>query len=99
MFKIEKLFLGLNNFGVQNFCSDHTTLQLEKVLIYSKLSRYDFERKKNKHFNDKQLEKYLRNRGTDVDKLIYHHDLHKKFEENVASVMKSMGIDAEIINR
>lgn len=69
------------------------------MVIFSKLSRYTYERKKHKGLSDKDLERHLRNRGTDFEKLIHHHDLHKKFEANVANTFKSMGIGVEIVDR
>lgn len=99
MFEIYKLILGWNNIGIQNFCSDTTSLHIEKVLIYSKLSRYEYEKKKHKNFNDKELERHLRNRGSDFEKLVHFHDLHKKFEKKVSDTMKNMGFDVEIVNR
>lgn len=91
---------GLCNFATQipHICNEAKALRIDNVLIVSKLSRYEYEKRKYNQ-NDKQLEKILRNRGTNFEKLITHYDLHKNFEKKVVSVMRDMGINVEVVNR
>lgn len=74
-------------------------MKIDKVLIISKLSRYEFEKKKHKNLNERELQQLLKNRGTDFERLIHFHNIHKSFEENVVSTLKNMGIDVEVANR
>ncbi|KAG5889051.1 hypothetical protein JTB14_000961 [Gonioctena quinquepunctata] len=85
--------------SVQNFSCEVKPIEIRKALVVSKLSRYQYEKHKYKKFTDKELQTYLRKRGTDVDKLIYFYDLHKKFEETVANTLRNMGIDVDVVNR
>lgn len=49
----------------------------QKVLILTKLSRYEFEKRRHPDLTEKQLEKCLRDRGSDYNILLYHHYIHK----------------------
>lgn len=93
-------FLGVNVncTSTKTVCTDKA-LQLNKAVIVSKLSRYIYEKLKHNSLTDKELEAHLRKRGTDFEKLIHHHDLHKKFEENISNTLRNLGIDVEIVNR
>lgn len=59
------------------YYSNLTYFKLNKVLILSKLSRYDFEKRKHPELTERELEKNLRSRGTDYNLLLYHHYIHK----------------------
>lgn len=56
---------------------DPGTFKPQKVLILTKLSRYEFERRRHPEFTEKELEKCLRLRGSDYNNLLYHHYIHK----------------------
>lgn len=71
----------------------------KKALIVTKLSRYEFEQHKNSKLTNVQLEKLLRDRGTDYDLLLYYHQLHKDFERKVADSFRGFGIDVKLVNR
>lgn len=55
----------------------------QKVLILTKLSRYEFERRRHPELTEKQLEKCLRLRGSDYNNLLYHHYIHKVGYEKI----------------
>lgn len=74
-------------------------MPLKHVLVVSKLSRYEFEQRRNQNLNSKQLEMFLKKRGTDYDKLVKFHDLHKKFEENVINTLEKLGVKVTVGNR
>lgn len=98
----QKIFFGFNkNVGNSRFVSSetHGKLELNKVLILSKLTRYDYERMKFKELNDNEFEQTLRNRGTNLEKLKYHNNLQKTNVAKVAKVLKNMGSDVKIVNR
>lgn len=69
------------------------------MLVVSKLSRYEFEKNRYKDLTDSELERKIRERGTDYDKLMHHHNLHKDFELKVVEAMQSIGIEVRIVNR
>lgn len=74
-------------------------IKLNKVLIVSKLSRFEFEKNKHKTLSDKELEDHLKRRGTDYDKLLHHHKLHKAFETTIVNAFKKNNVQVEIANR
>lgn len=74
-------------------------MPIEKVLVVSKLSRYEFEKNRFKDLSDNEFERKIRERGTDYDKLMHHHNLHKDFELKVVEAMQSMGIQVRVVNR
>ncbi|CAH1117127.1 unnamed protein product [Phaedon cochleariae] len=83
----------------QYFSNNVKKIEISKALVVSKLSRYEYERKKHEELTDQEFEKLLRNRGTDLVKLLHFHNLHKKFEEKVSNTLMSMGIDVKVVNR
>nr|CAI5864513.1 unnamed protein product [Callosobruchus analis] len=86
---------------VQHLCQDAAGkgIRMDRVLVVSKFSKYEFERKKHKHLNDKELEKLLRKRGTNFDKLVHFHNIHKRFEERLTYTLREMGIKVEVENK
>lgn len=75
------------------------TFSFRKVLIVTKLSRYEFEQHKNPKLSAVQLEKLLRDRGTDYDLWLHYHQIHKHFERRVANSFKEHGVDVKLVNR
>lgn len=97
-------FPGLNNLFTNTKQFSNTTLhndplEFSKVLIISKLSRYEFEKIKHKDLTNTELENFLRKRGTNFEKLIHFHDLHKSFEDKVVANFKCLGVEIEVVNR
>jgi hypothetical protein len=50
---------------------------LKKVLVLSKISRYDFEKLLNPHMSDDELHENLKARGTNVEGLRMRHNVHR----------------------
>ncbi|KAK3849450.1 hypothetical protein Pcinc_043800 [Petrolisthes cinctipes] len=71
----------------------------QKVLILTKLSRYEFERRRHPELTERQLEKSLRDRGSDYNILLYHHYIHKGVENTVNSVFTAAGIETRVVYR
>lgn len=67
--------------------------------MVSKLSRYEFERNRHRHLTDIELEKMLQKRGTNYDKMMHHHNLHKMFEKRFIDTLRDMGIEVKVVNR
>lgn len=73
--------------------------QFKKALIVTKLSRLEFEQHKNPKLSVAELEKMLRDRGTDFDALLQYHRIHKEFETTVAESFRRHNIDVKLVNR
>jgi NAD+ kinase len=74
-------------------------LRIRKVLIVTKITRYEFEKIRRPDLSDQQLEEKLRNRGTDFDALMHYHNLHKKTEQNVIKCFSDLGVEVKVVNR
>lgn len=71
----------------------------KKALVVSKLTKYEFEQMRHPIMNEEELEKFLRNRGTDYEAMLYYHNLHKNIEFEVAKEFKDQGVDVTVVNR
>ncbi|CAH0550733.1 unnamed protein product [Brassicogethes aeneus] len=87
--------------NLKTFTRDYSAklTSFNNVLVVSKLSRYEYEQRRHQDLSSQELEKLLRNRGTDYEKLVKFHDLHKRFEENVVTTLENMGICVTVCNR
>ncbi|XP_052742783.1 NAD kinase 2, mitochondrial [Bicyclus anynana] len=74
-------------------------LKLDKCLIVSKVTRYEYEKHSHDNIPDAELEKILRKRGSDYDSMISNHREQKSFEEGVAKSLKEMGLQVEMASR
>ena len=95
-------FAGINviSLSARRFASNDLKAQkISKALIVTKYSNYLFERNRNRHLNDNEFEEKIKKRGSDYDKLIYYHELHKEFETNVCNTLTNMGIEVKVENR
>ncbi|XP_044264697.1 NAD kinase 2, mitochondrial [Tribolium madens] len=93
------IILGIKNVATTSEPPSKNSIKIDKVLVLSKLSRYEFEKKQSNLSTDADFEQELRSRGTDFEWLIHCHMLHKKFESNVVNTFRKMGIDVEVANR
>ncbi|XP_012155807.1 NAD kinase 2, mitochondrial isoform X2 [Ceratitis capitata] len=73
--------------------------KLQRALIITKFSRYEFEQMRYPQLNREQLERKLRDRGTDYEMLMYLHNLHKDFERNVVQSFLDVGCEVKVANR
>lgn len=74
-------------------------MDIKKVLVVSKLSRYEFEKYKNKNLTQTELQNMIKDRGSDLEKLLHYHELHKKFEYRVVNAFRNFGIEVEVANK
>ncbi|XP_072937516.1 NAD kinase 2, mitochondrial [Epargyreus clarus] len=79
--------------------SNEHRLQMEKCLIVSKVTRYEYEKHSHDNISDGELETILRKRGSDYDSMLQNHKEQKAFEENVAKTLKEMGLKVEMASR
>lgn len=73
--------------------------KVSKALIVSKLSRLELEQHRHNTLNQPQLEKLIRDRGTDYESLVYHHHLHKNFQQRIAQSFTELGVQVQLANR
>lgn len=78
---------------------DPTNFKLQRALLVSKLSRYEFEQLRHPNLSPEQLEAKLRDRGTDFDTLMYLHNLHKDFESTIVKSFLDVGCEVKLANR
>ncbi|XP_031770279.1 NAD kinase 2, mitochondrial [Galleria mellonella] len=74
-------------------------LKMEKSLIVSKVTRYEYEKYSRENISDKELESILRKRGSDYDAMLQNHREQKAFEESVAKSMRDIGLKVEMASR
>ncbi|XP_057660932.1 NAD kinase 2, mitochondrial [Diorhabda carinulata] len=87
------------NMRTKHISNETKPMKMEKALIVSKLSRYEYEKTKHKNLSDKELETLLRKRGSNYEKLISFHYLHKEFEEHLKNTLLALGTEVEVVNR
>lgn len=74
-------------------------MDIKRVLVVSKMSRYEFERYKNKDLTQTELHDMIKDRGSDLEKLLHYHELHKRFENRVVNAFRDLGIQVEVANK
>lgn len=74
-------------------------LRIKKVLVVTKLTRYEFEKIRHSELNDLELEEKIRCRGTDFDALMHYHHLHKTTEGKVVDCFRNLGVEVKVVNR
>ncbi|XP_026742412.1 NAD kinase 2, mitochondrial [Trichoplusia ni] len=78
---------------------DAPHLNMEKCLIVSKVTRYEYERHSHDNISDAELERVLRERGSDYETMVNIHKRQKAFEETVAKSLREMGHQVEMASR
>ncbi|XP_032591367.1 NAD kinase 2, mitochondrial isoform X2 [Drosophila grimshawi] len=81
-----------SNFAPANF-------KLKRALVVSKLSRYEVEQLRHPDLSREQLEQKLRDRGTDVEMVLYLHNLHKDFEQRIVQSFQNVGCEVKLSSR
>lgn len=74
-------------------------LRIKKVLVVTKITRYEFEKIRHPGLNEVDLEEKIRCRGTDFDALMHYHHLHKTTEKNVVDCFRQLGVEVKVVNR
>ncbi|XP_059062496.1 NAD kinase 2, mitochondrial isoform X2 [Achroia grisella] len=78
---------------------DRPHLKMEKSLIVSKVTRFEYEKHSRENISDDELERILRKRGSDYDAMLQNHKEQKAFEESVAKNMRDIGLKVEMASR
>uniref|UniRef100_A0A8R1DHL2 NAD kinase 2, mitochondrial n=1 Tax=Caenorhabditis japonica TaxID=281687 RepID=A0A8R1DHL2_CAEJA len=75
------------------------SFQPKKVLILSKLTRYEFEKKVNKGCDDEQLAGILAKRGSDYNRLLSKHKIHHSYLNTLQKELENAGIESRLVRR
>lgn len=78
---------------------DEKSFKPSKALIVTKLSRLEFEQQRQPTLSRNELEKNIRNRGSDYDVMLNFHTIHKDFERKIAYCFKKFGVEVKLVNR
>ncbi|CAG9135993.1 unnamed protein product [Plutella xylostella] len=73
--------------------ADKPQLDMQKCLIVSKVTRYEYEKHSLNNISDSELERILRARGSDYSALVSTHREQKEFENTVAKHLQDMGLE------
>ncbi|XP_017003951.2 NAD kinase 2, mitochondrial isoform X2 [Drosophila takahashii] len=73
--------------------------KLKRALVVTKLSRYEFEQLRHPELSPDQLQQKLRDRGTDVEMVLYLHKVHKDFERRVVQSFQDVGCEVKLSSR
>ncbi|KAK6034464.1 hypothetical protein COOONC_28031 [Cooperia oncophora] len=71
----------------------------KKVLILSKITRYEYEKRIHGEDDDKKLEDLLRRRGSDYNQLIRKHQIHQTYLQTMQSELERAGVEARVVQR
>lgn len=85
--------------GGQHHYSTVPSVSMKRVLLVSKMTRYERECQRYPDLSTSKLEDTLRKQCFDYDVLLLHHNLHKKFEHNVRQILNDCGIETRTVNR
>lgn len=78
---------------------DTDSFKLRRALIVSKLSRFEFEKLRYPELNAGQLERRIRERGTDYDSLIHYNEQHVDFRKQVVDCFKRNNVEVKVVYR
>lgn len=95
------LFSGVNNVATNTnfFCTNTSGIKIDKVLVVTKLSRYELEKNKLRHLSDVELNEDLKRKGFNIDKLLYYDKQNKSFQNKVITTLNDMGIEVKVANK
>lgn len=74
-------------------------LSIQKILVVSKFSRYEYEKVKHKNLSETQFHEMLRKRGSDVEKMLHYHNVHKDFENKLVVTLRNLGVEVDTANK
>ncbi|KAK6734796.1 hypothetical protein RB195_018154 [Necator americanus] len=75
------------------------TFRPKKVLILSKVTRYEFEKRLHNNADDKQLETVLGRRGSDYNLLFSKHEIHHAYLKTIQSELEKAGVESRVVQR
>jgi len=92
---------GGDRHGSSGFEDNESTkarpLELEKVSILKKTSRYEYEKSLAPGVNDFELERILATRGSDFRTLLNRHDVHLKNLDRLQNALANRGVQCTVL--
>jgi len=85
--------------GGQRHYSTVPSISMKRVLLVSKVTRYELECQRYPDLSGLKLEDTLRKQCFDYDVLLQHHNLHKEFELKVRQILNDCGIETRTVTR
>ncbi|XP_033109335.1 NAD kinase 2, mitochondrial-like [Anneissia japonica] len=102
-FRLSRLYnvikRSCTNQGERNDLNMETTMQLKRVLVLSKITRYEYERQRHEGISEKKLEKLLAERGSDYKKLLQRNDIHQGNIKQLCAMLEENGINYKVVQR
>lgn len=71
----------------------------KRVLVLTKFSRLEFEKRRHKELSEGDLVKNLESRGSDYESLLKHHDIHTRNRDLVVDTLKKQGLETRLVDR
>lgn len=71
----------------------------KRVLVLTKMTRYDVEKRRFDGKDDAVFEKEMTRRGSDPAKLKHRHQVHQDYLDKIVSVVCSAGIEVRVVQR
>ncbi|XP_078573695.1 NAD kinase 2, mitochondrial-like isoform X1 [Branchiostoma floridae x Branchiostoma japonicum] len=93
-----------NKMFERTFCSENTpndppVFHPERVLVLSKMSRYEFEKHKQPYLSEDELRRRLAARGSNYEGLMKRHKIHTRNLESVTEALRSHGVEVKVIQK
>lgn len=96
------LFQGLlakNGKSAQLFVRERSEFVPKRVLVLTKISRYQIEKIREPSLDESLLKKRLLERGSNYDAILSTHHKNKLAEQQTIEVLKKNNIEFKIIDR
>lgn len=74
-------------------------INLRKVLILNKITRYEFEKRRYPNLDESELKAQLQKRGSTYERLIEHHNTHYRSLEKILKTLHNNNIDTRVTQR
>lgn len=71
----------------------------KRVLIVSKVSKFELEKLRLPDLSDSQLKLRLLERGSNYEAMLANHERNKSVERQVINTLKQMNVDYKLTNR
>lgn len=79
--------------------TENASFKPKKILVLTKMTRLEFERRTHATLNDEQLRNELARRGSDYDRLRERHDRHKAYLHVIRHELRNASIETRVVDR
>lgn len=78
---------------------DAPVFRPRKVAVLTKVTRYEFERRRHAAMSDREFRTYLDNKDSDYEGLLQRHNNHLATVEAIKKTLESQGMETKIVKR